>query len=508
MDLIAVILAAGLGKRMKSKLPKVMHKLCGRPIIRYAVKVAREAGAAKVVVVVGHGREAVEAELGSEVEYVYQEEQLGTAHAVMQAREVIEDYMRLRGEGKGRDASAGISAGVSASEDPGEASGMGACDVLVMAGDMPLLETPDIVRLVEEHRRNGADVTILSAIFDEPIDFGRVVRDNQGNVTKVVEERDASPEEAAIREMNTSIYCFRASSLFESLKCIDASNAQKEYYLTDAIGILAGMGRKVHAVVARDSSTVKGINSRRQLAEAEAILRERIRQRHMDEGVTMIDPGTTFIDEGVTIGRDTIIYPLSFIEGATSIGEDCVIGPNVRLRDVKVGSGAKIENAVIYQSSIGPGASVGPFAYIRPETVVEEGARVGTFVEIKKSYIGKGSKVPHQSYVGDATLGEGVNIGAGTITCNYDGRRKHKTLIGDNVFIGSNTNLVAPVNIHKGAYVAAGSTITMDVPEGALGIARGHQRNIENWVARRRQTEEQKQEEQKQGKQKEEQKEE
>ncbi|HHV61514.1 MAG TPA: bifunctional UDP-N-acetylglucosamine diphosphorylase/glucosamine-1-phosphate N-acetyltransferase GlmU [Firmicutes bacterium] len=464
-NLIAVILAAGLGKRMKSKLPKVMHKLCGQPIIRYAVRVAKGAGAARVIVVVGHGREAVEAELGSEVEYAYQEEQLGTAHAVMQAREAIEGYMRLCS----RDA--------------------GTCDVLVMAGDMPLLETRDIVRLVGEHRENGADATILSAIFDSPVDFGRVIRDSQGNVIRIVEERDASPEEAAIREMNTSIYCFRAASLFECLKRIDASNAQKEYYLTDTIGILAGMGKKVHAVIARDSATVKGINSRRQLAEAEAILRDRIRHRLMDEGVTMIDPGTTFIDEGVTIGRDTIIYPLSFIEGSTSIGEDCVIGPNVRLRDVKVGNGAKIENAVVYQSSIGPGASVGPFAYIRPETVVDEGAKVGTFVEIKKSYIGKGSKVPHQSYVGDATLGEGVNIGAGTITCNYDGKRKHKTLIEDNVFIGSNTNLVAPVSIRKGAYVAAGSTITMDVPEGALGIARGHQRNIENWVAKRREKE-------------------
>ncbi|HHY47625.1 MAG TPA: bifunctional UDP-N-acetylglucosamine diphosphorylase/glucosamine-1-phosphate N-acetyltransferase GlmU [Firmicutes bacterium] len=507
----AIVLAAGLGKRMKSSMPKVLHKVCGRPIIFYVLDAVSTAGASNVIVVVGHRGELVEeavadwesrfngqensqgngrkdgqenaregslegrlegslegrrgeslgafSEIGPRVRCVYQREQLGTAHAVMQAAGEFRDY-----------------------DGP----------VVVVAGDMPFLPAGYIRRLVDVLESGGANsipvsAVVLTAIMEEPQGYGRIVRGEDGRVLRVVEEKDATPEEKAIHEINSSAYCFNAKDIFCILSEVSRDNAQGEYYLTDVIRIMTGHGMRVEAEVAPDPVTVMGINTRMELAKAEEIMRDRVRRSLMEEGVTMIDPRSTFIDAGVKIGRDTVVYPFTFIEGKTVIGEGCTIGPEARLVNVTVEDGARIERAVVYSSIIGRNANVGPFAYIRPGTVLKEKSKVGTFVEVKKSTIGPGSKVPHQSYIGDTTIGTGVNVGAGTITCNYDGREKHPTIIDDEVFIGSNTNLVAPVRVGKGAYVAAGSTITQDVPAGALGIARGHQRNIEGWIERRRQ---------------------
>lgn len=437
---------------MKSKYPKVMHKVCGKRLIDYSLEVASGAGSSRIIVVVGHGREMVESAIGDRAEIVYQSEQLGTGHAVLQAKEALSGY---RGT------------------------------VLVMAGDMPLLTVSDLTNLLGTHIQEGASATILVGTPEDPTGYGRIVRDQDGRVTGIVEEADLLPSQKDIREINTSVYCFESVPLFSALSRLDSKNAQGEYYLTDVIGILLRDGHKVATVTTGDPCAAMGINSRRQLAEIEALMRERIRQELMESGVTLIDPSTVFVDRDVKIGRDTVIYPMTFIEGSSVIGEDVVLGPNVQIVDCEIKNGARVQQAVVLESIIGLGATVGPFAYIRPGTVLSEGAKVGTFVEVKKSHVGKGSKVPHQSYIGDAIIGEGVNVGAGTITCNYDGVRKHQSVIEDGAFIGSNTNLVAPVKVGKGAYVAAGSTITQDVPEGALGIARGHQRNIEGWVARR-----------------------
>ena len=451
-EFVAIVLAAGLGTRMKSRVPKVMHEICGKPMISHVLDAVDAAGATRVIVVVGHGADLVKQAVGMRGECVLQAEQLGTGHAVMQAEGALREYT-------------------------------GTC--AVVAGDAAFLSGDDLATLVEGHQESGALATVLSAVLDDPSGYGRIIRGPQGEIVKIVEEKDASAEEAATREVNSSIYCFDTHALFDALHGIAPENAQDEYYLTDVIGIMIGKGFPVRVVRARDPLSARGINTRVQLAEAERIFRDRVRERLMLSGVTLVDPPSTFVDASVVVGRDTIILPFTVLQGKTVIGESCTIGPFVRMADSAVSDGASVSNAVVLQSAIGPGATVGPYSFLRPGTVLEEKSKVGTFVEVKKSIIGKGSKVPHQTYLGDATVGEGVNVGAGTITCNYDGWQKHPTIIEDRVFIGSNSNLVAPVRIGKGAYVAAGSTITRDVPEGALGIARGLQKEIHGWVKRR-----------------------
>ncbi len=448
----AVVLAAGLGTRMKSARPKVVHGLCGKPMIEYVLSAVETAGASPALVVVGHGSELVERVAGDRARCVVQREQLGTGHAVMQVEEALRDY-----EGT----------------------------VAVVAGDAVFLSGDDLAELVRGHRESGAAATVLSAVLADPAGYGRIVRGPQGEILKIVEERDASPEESAIDEVNSSIYCFEKNELFDALTRLAPENVQKEYYLTDVIGIMIERGLSVRVMIARDPLAARGVNTREQLAEAERIFRDRVRKRLLMSGVTLIDPQSTFVDFDVSIGRDTVVLPFTIIQGKTSIGQDCTIGPFARIVDSQVSERVSIANAVVIGATLGPGAAVGPYAYLRAGTVLEERAKAGTFVEVKKSVIGKGSKVPHQAYVGDAAIGEGVNIGAGTITCNYDGRDKHPTFVEDGAFVGSNSNLVAPVRIGKGAYVAAGSTITGDVPAGALGIARSPQREIPGWVERR-----------------------
>ncbi len=452
MSLAAVILAAGKGTRMKSGLPKVMHRVCGRPMIEYVLDAVQGAGVEEIVVVVGFGGDLVARTVQDRARVVYQHQQLGTAHALLQAAPVLGNF-------------------------PGA--------ILVVCGDTPLVTSSTLARLAAAHAEMGVRATILTAILDDPTGYGRVIRDGEGRVQRIVEQRDATPRELAVKEINTGIYCFSAPGLFDALSAIKSENAQGEYYLTDIIGQLVQQGEPVAALKVEDPREVEGINDRRQLARIEAYLRQQILEELMLSGVTVVDPATTFVDRNVKIGPDTVIYPFTIIEGNTVIGRNCVIGPGSRLIDVQTGEGVVIEHSVIRESKIGDNCTIGPFAYIRPGCVLAPEVKVGDFVELKKTVVGRGSKIPHLSYVGDATVGSGVNIGAGTITCNYDGEKKWPTVIGDGAFIGSNTNLVAPVEVGKGAFIGAGSTITRDVPPGALGIERGRQRNIENWLQKK-----------------------
>lgn len=452
MGVAAVILAAGKGTRMKSERPKVLHKICGKPMIVHVIDAVEKAGAEKTVVVVGYKGEEVEKELGGRVTTVYQREQLGTAHALLQARSVLEGY-------KGR--------------------------ILVVCGDTPLVSYDTLRKLVGESERASASATVLTAVLEDPSGYGRIIRDAGGNVSKIVEQKDAGPDELAVREINAGIYCFAAEGLFEALSGLDSDNAQGEYYLTDIIEVYKNKGLKVNALSSADPLEILGVNDRRQLARVEKIMRKRILERLMISGVTVVDPDTTYIDSEVSIGRDTIIYPFTIIEGDTVIGDRCSIGPSARLINVKLGENTKVEQSTVCDSIIGSDCLIGPYAYIRPGCVIGQKVKVGDFVELKKVSIGNGSKVPHLTYMGDARVGEGVNVGAGTITCNYDGKRKHPTYIGDGAFIGSNTNLVAPVTIGEKAVIGAGSTITKDVPPGALGVARSRQKVYDNWKGRK-----------------------
>lgn len=444
----AVVLAAGKGTRMKSKLPKVLHKVCGKPMVEHVLEATSGAGIEENIVVVGFGAEKVEELLGQKAKFVYQKEQLGTGHAVLQAKDVLADY---------------------------------AGKLLVVCGDTPLLTSETLNQLLVKHERKGAAATILTAFLDNPTGYGRIIRNAGGSVLKIVEEKDADPEEKEVREVNTGTYCFDSKSLFAALEEISPNNAQGEYYLTDVIALFVKQGLRVDGVHVDDVLETMGINSRKHLAEAEFLMNQRTLDRLMDEGVTIIDPRTTMIQRGVSIGKDTVIQPFTIIEGDTIIGEDCVIGPGTRINQSRVGNGTIIEHSTIVESILGNEVKVGPYAYIRPGTVAHDKVKIGDFVEVKKSVIGTGSKIPHLSYVGDAQIGTDVNVGAGTITCNYDGKYKYQTVIEDGAFIGSNTNLVAPVKVGQNAVIGAGSTLSKDVPSSALGIARAKQRNIENW---------------------------
>ncbi|GAA4722345.1 bifunctional UDP-N-acetylglucosamine diphosphorylase/glucosamine-1-phosphate N-acetyltransferase GlmU [Brevibacillus fulvus] len=450
-NLHAVVLAAGQGTRMKSKLYKVLHPVCGKPMVQHVVDTLDLLRVEDVIVVVGHGAEAVRTTIGDRVTYALQSEQLGTGHAVKQAVPFLTDKQGT---------------------------------TMILYGDVPLLSAETLKALVERHIEQNAAATVLTAMVEDPTGYGRIVRDETGALLRIVEHKDASLAEREIREINTGIYCFDNEKMLKVLSELKNDNAQREYYITDCIGLLHHAGEKVDAFIAADAQETMGVNDRVQLAEAESYMRKRINQAHMRNGVTIIDPATTYIDADVTIGADTVILPGTYLRGKTVIGEDCKIGPQTELNDVTVGDGVNISYSVLFDAKVGVHAVVGPFAYVRPGSEIGESVKIGDFVELKNAKIGKGSKIPHLSYVGDAEVGSGVNIGCGTITVNYDGAKKQKTMIGDNAFIGCNTNLIAPVQIGKDAYIAAGSTINQDVPDEAMAIARERQTNKLGYAAK------------------------
>jgi bifunctional UDP-N-acetylglucosamine pyrophosphorylase/glucosamine-1-phosphate N-acetyltransferase len=450
--LATVILAAGKGKRMKSRLPKVLHRVCGRPMIWHVLSAVRALRPDRILVVLGHGGDEVRRAVGEDAEVVFQEEQLGTAHALLQAEG------RLRGF-------------------PGE--------ILVLCGDTPLIRSTTLADLVARHRSRGAAATLATARLEDPTGYGRVLRGPAGEVRGIREEKDATGSERGIREVNAGIYCFSTGELFELLAGLTPDNQQGEFYLTDVVARMVERGLVVADYALEDPEEILGVNDRRQLALVEDIMRRRILERLMLEGVTVVDPGATYVDAGVRVGHDTVLYPFTFLEGETEIGAECHIGPGARLVDSRVGDRVTVQYSVVLESVVEEASQVGPFAHLRPGTHVGRRVRVGNFVEVKKSRLGEGSKVPHLSYIGDATVGGGVNVGAGTITCNFDGRHKWPTVIGEGAFIGSNVSLVAPVEVGPGATVAAGSTITRDVPAGALGLARSRQTNVLGWKKKR-----------------------
>ncbi|MFJ8268432.1 bifunctional UDP-N-acetylglucosamine diphosphorylase/glucosamine-1-phosphate N-acetyltransferase GlmU [Peribacillus asahii] len=445
----AIILAAGQGTRMKSKLYKVLHPVCGKPMVQHVVEQVNQLQIEEIVTIIGHGAEQVQKQLGDVCQYALQAEQLGTAHAVMQAESVL-----AKQEGT----------------------------TLVICGDTPLIKAETMEALVTLHEETGAKATVLTAYTENPDGYGRIIRNANGLVEKIVEHKDASDEERAVKEINTGTYCFDNQALFQALQQVSNDNVQSEYYLPDVIEILKSAQETVTAFQTKDFEETLGVNDRLALSQAEQIMRKRINETHMRNGVTIIDPATTYIESGVSIGQDTTIYPGVTIAGQTVIGEDCVIGPHSEIKDCEIGKGTHIHQSVAHSSSIGSNVNIGPFAHIRPQSEIHDSVKIGNFVEIKKTVFGEGSKASHLSYIGDAEVGKGVNIGCGSITVNYDGKKKHLTKIEDDVFIGCNSNLVAPVTVGKGAYVAAGSTITEDVPGEALSIARARQINKEDYV--------------------------
>jgi len=453
MSSIALILAAGEGTRMKSDMPKVAHRILGLPMVEWVVRAARDAGCARIIAVTGHGAEAVEALIG-DVESVRQEEQLGTGHAVMCAREALRGF-----EGS----------------------------LVVLSGDTPLLHAETISGLVAMRESSGSALTLLTTMVSDPTGYGRIVRDmRDGSVGCIVEEKDCSAEQRRIGEINTGTYCFDAAVLFAHLDRLTTENAQGEYYLTDMVSIFNAEGLTVSAASTDEPLETLGVNSRVQLAEASRIMQLRINRRHLLGGVTMTDPNLVWIGPDVEIGRDVEILPMSFLMGSTRVGDRALIGPGSRLTDTFVAEDAQVDASVLVGAIVGAGASVGPVSYLRKGAVLAANAKAGACVEIKNSTVGEGSKVPHLSYIGDSTIGAGVNVGAGSITCNYDGVSKHSTVIGDGAFVGSDTMLVAPVTIGAGAMTAAGSVIARDVPPGALALERSEQVTIEGWADRRR----------------------
>ncbi|MGL5243753.1 MAG: bifunctional UDP-N-acetylglucosamine diphosphorylase/glucosamine-1-phosphate N-acetyltransferase GlmU [Sarcina sp.] len=452
MKKCAIILAAGQGKRIKSNLPKVLHKACGKEMVNHVIDTMRNAHIKDVNVIIGKGAELVKEKTNSRnVSYSLQAEQLGTGHAVKCAKDFL----------KGK-------------------SGV----VAIFTGDAPLIKHDTVTKLMEKHIEEDNFATLLTSIIENPTGYGRIVRKNNG-VDRIVEHKDCSNDELTINEINAGMYCFDIESLLSSLDKLSNNNAQGEYYLTDVIEILKLEGKKVGAMVTDFEETL-GVNSRAELSVVENILRQRINKLHLDNGVTIIDPLNTYIGIDVKIGQDTIIYPGNVIEGNTVIGEDCILYPNSRISDAIIGDRVEVQSSVILESTIGEDTTVGPFAYVRPESNIGSHVRIGDFVEIKKSTIGDNTKVSHLTYIGDAEVGERCNFGCGTVVVNYDGKNKYKTKIGDDSFIGCNTNLVSPVEVKNNTFIAAGSTITKEVPEGCLAVARAKQVNIEGWVNKRK----------------------
>ena len=448
-NITAFIVAAGEGKRMKSRKSKLIHKLCGRPMIDWVHGAVEGAGIRESVIIVGHLADQVMDLMDGKAEFVMQEERLGTGHAVMQAEKYLADNDGL---------------------------------VLVLCGDTPLITSETITRTLEYHRKGGYTATVITAEVDDPSGYGRIIRDKDGGVERIVEHRDASDAERQIKEINSGMYLFSAVELYKALKEVRNDNVQGEYYLTDTLEIMAGKGLKVGACKMEDADEVLGVNDRVQLQRLSDILRRRILRRLMLNGVTIMDAGTVFIDAAAEIGMDTVIYPGTIIEGPCEIGEACEIGPNSRLVEAKIGDHTTVNNSIVLQSSIGSDVQVGPFAYIRPDSNIGNKSKIGDFVEIKKSNIGSRTKIPHLAYIGDSDVGDNTNIACGVITVNYNGKIKSRTLIGSNSFVGCNVNLVAPVTVSDNSYIAAGSTITEEVPENALAIARSRQVNKEDWV--------------------------
>ncbi|MGY0233272.1 bifunctional UDP-N-acetylglucosamine diphosphorylase/glucosamine-1-phosphate N-acetyltransferase GlmU [Longispora urticae] len=451
-----MVLAAGQGKRMRSALPKVMHPLLGRPLVGHVLAAAAPLDPEHTVVVVGVGSELVTDYLATALPgavTALQETQGGTGHAARVGFEAVKDV-----EGT----------------------------VVVLFGDNPLLRPETIEKLVAVHEAGGDAATVLTASQEDPTGLGRILRDADGRVTGIVEERDATAEQRAIREINSGIMVFEAAALRDTLGVLTAHNDQGEEYLTDVVGLLVAAGRTVGAYVAPDVTETYGCNDRAQLADLRYLLRDRVNREHMRNGVTMIDPATAWIDVTVTLEPDVTLEPGVILRGGTSVAAGALVGPDTTLVDCEVGAGATVIRAHALGAVIGAGAQVGPYAYLRPETVLHERAKVGTFVETKKTTVGTGAKIPHLTYAGDATIGANANIGAATIFVNYDGVNKHHTTVGEAAFVGCDTNLIAPVTVGPGAYVAAGSVIYKDVPAGSLGVTRGQQRNIDGWVQRRR----------------------
>ena len=449
-DLNVIILAAGEGTRMKSKKPKVLHEILNKTMLDYVIDEAKICKADNICVVVGHKADEVKVGIkNKDVNFVLQSEQLGTGHAVMQAKDFI-------GDG----------------------------DVIILYGDTPLVKAETLNSLLEFHRKQNNGVSIISAIVDNPAGYGHIIRDANGQFLKNIEHKDASVFEKQVKEINTGIYCFKADKLKESLKMLKNDNVQGEYYLPDTLELILKSGCSVDAMVADDFEEFLGVNSKVQLAQVTEIQKLKVNKKHMENGVIIIDPNNTYIDSDVKIGMDTIIYPGSMIEKGTVIGEDCKIGPSTRLTNVKVGNNTTIKSSTCMDSNIGDNSTVGPYAYIRPNSVIGKNVKIGDFVEVKNSVIDEGTKVSHLTYIGDSDVGKNINFGCGTVTVNYDGKNKFRTTIEDDAFIGCNTNLIAPVTVKKGSYSAAGSTITKEVPEDALAVARARQQNILGWVSK------------------------
>ncbi|MGO3732944.1 MAG: bifunctional UDP-N-acetylglucosamine diphosphorylase/glucosamine-1-phosphate N-acetyltransferase GlmU [Vagococcus sp.] len=445
----AIILAAGQGSRMKSSLYKVLHPVAGKPMVEHVMDQVEKIDITDIVTVVGFGAEKVKEHLGNRSHYALQTEQLGTGHAVLATSELLKDK-----EGT----------------------------TLVICGDTPLLTHDTLSQLVKHHEETKAKATILSAVAKDATGYGRIVRDDLNLVEKIVEHKDASETELLINEFNTGTYCFDNQSLFHALEKVGNDNAQGEYYLPDVISILKNAGEIVTAYVMDSEDESMGVNDRVALAKANKLMQARINEAHMRNGVTFIDPDTTYIESDVKIGRDTTVEPGVQLKGHTVIGENCVIGAHSDIRESHLGDNIIVTSSNIEESTIENGVDIGPYAHIRPLSTISSGAHIGNFVEIKKATIGERTKVGHLTYVGDATLGKDINVGCGTVFVNYDGKKKFHTTIGDHSFIGSGTNLIGPLTLGKNSVTAAGSTITKDVPEDALGIARSRQSNLEGYA--------------------------
>lgn len=451
MNFKAIILAAGKGTRMKSKHPKVVHKVCGKEMVNHVIDVSKKSGVQDVVVILGHGSETVKESIPSDSQIAMQTEQLGTGHAVKMAKEYIND------------------------DDT----------IVVLCGDTPLVKEDTLRRLFAYHVEKGYVATVLTTKVDNPNGYGRIIRDNHEDLLKIVEQKDASEEEKLVNEINSGIYCFDGKSLREALDLIDNNNAQGEYYLTDTIKIMRDRGEKVGAYNGSTIEELMGVNSRVELSKAEEIMRKRINTSHMVNGVTIIDVNSTYIESDVEIGNDTIVYPGVMLKGNTKIGSGCIIGMNCNISNSTIGDYTKVESSTIIDSTVGENTIVGPYAYLRPNSNIGSHVKIGDFVEVKNATIGDNSKASHLSYIGDAYVGKNVNIGCGVVFVNYDGHHKFKSVVKDGAFIGSNSNLVAPVTVEEKGYIATGSTITDDVPQGALAIAREKQVVKEGWVEKK-----------------------